>query len=99
MLVIWLGFSVMMLLLLLWRLITASSQAKLVPPPPPGNTAHACGGHPTHVLFQLLTAALSGNPKALPWKPDMEIAFAAFRPSSPWSPWPTPPRGHSRPGC
>jgi hypothetical protein len=26
-----------------------------------------------------LTAALSGNPKALPWKPDMETAFPAFK--------------------
>jgi hypothetical protein len=26
-----------------------------------------------------LTAALSGNPKILPWTPDMETAFAAFK--------------------
>jgi hypothetical protein len=27
----------------------------------------------------LLTAALSGNPKVLPWTPDMETAFAAAK--------------------
>jgi hypothetical protein len=26
-----------------------------------------------------LTAALSGNPKTLPWTPDMETAFAAAK--------------------
>jgi hypothetical protein len=25
--------------------------------------------------LRLLTSALSGNPKALPWKPDMETSF------------------------
>ena len=29
--------------------------------------------------LRTLTAALSGNPKALPWKPDMETAFAAAK--------------------
>jgi transposase InsO family protein len=29
--------------------------------------------------LRLLTAALSGNPKALPWTPDMETAFAAAK--------------------
>jgi hypothetical protein len=33
----------------LWRLITASSQAKLLPPPPHIITAHARGGHLTHM--------------------------------------------------
>jgi hypothetical protein len=30
-------------------------------------------------MLRPLTAALSGNPKALPWKPDMETAFAAVK--------------------
>jgi hypothetical protein len=30
-------------------------------------------------MLRLLTAALSGNPKTLPWMPDMETAFAAAK--------------------
>ncbi len=30
-------------------------------------------------FYRQLTAALSGNPKGLPWKPDMEAAFAAAK--------------------
>ncbi len=30
-------------------------------------------------MLRPLTAALSGNPKALPWKPDMEISFTAAK--------------------
>jgi hypothetical protein len=30
-------------------------------------------------FYRPLTAALSGNPKALPWKPDMETAFTATK--------------------
>jgi hypothetical protein len=30
-------------------------------------------------FYRPLTAALSGNPKALPWKPDMETTFTAAK--------------------
>jgi hypothetical protein len=49
------------------KALQSSRYDKFLPPFPPGIAG----------MLSRLTAALSGNPKALPWKPEMETAFAA----------------------